>query len=1009
MSPTQINYNHFRSHSTKQKMCSNYNRESIDSPSSYYIPKKKTPIIHKRQTLYQPRPQTAQTGVSNQNKHYEKGSKSHKRVFVSNIQGIDTSNTNSMTTSEMKEMLKHMVANYTGMEKAKKCLEDKGMTLPGDDHVFQISGTVEKQTVKKPKYHEDLKKITKLDEEYYIKNQYTESPIFAKVREFENFVEFSKKVREEKIIKRKTKEYPADDMAVKSLNRRMNFINRKCISFIQPPTHSFSRESSISPRKDKNLLRPMMDLSRSGLATPEEVEEAEDEDVDLDGKEEKEEKAKEERQTEIEKVEKERRFTRGREIIATIFKYVGLHIFERCAEKSLDENQRKLRKVLGISAVEMKKRNSMAKVMLGNRKRQSKLLKNESLDIQKDDGLDLLRSITAPIKRNRNMGLSLIDSELDKLLLDQTETEKHPKSMNKDIKETQKLPIVTENLNESELIEEETVDFLDFIYEFEGVKQKKIGKSSELFGSLERRNSVSKYIQKVSQSINLSFEEFRDNIKKYKEYDGITYFERYITTHRLPATAGLSPIPDSIITQELSLDIGLEGFEDSQSADMKEELEEDPSRIIDEEIGIIPPPCEISGSSFSNINHSNIPDINMFGESCRTGLTEQMKKIHTISTMYHYITETFQSLSPSAIVANENEIGMKDLSTFSLYLVREELSKKMFNVYVDYLLLQNIVKKLKFFAGFDELMRIKILQAGEYKFFTKGEYVFRQGDLGDSMYVILHGSAYIKVQNMEIPNSKEHTVNTLFDGFSFGEQSLIQSQYVTKDLKRNASVVAAEDTDFLMISRQTFNDIIFKEIKNDLHAKIKFLKHCKYFNKIKDPYALVIMALNVKIKKFKFGDIIVKQGRIPEEGFVIIEGQTKVVYDHIVSRPKNAFIPVAKYNRKMEKPFRFSIKEYHNIDLKKSDIQIVDQRMNTEEFLDDENLFNNQSYQDDIKTKRPQTANVNNRELSLKGLSKVNVVNDDSYLRRPDGIPKLEYTDHVIYIYIYIYRLNSID
>ena len=376
--------------------------------------------------------------------------------------------------------------------------------------------------------------------------------------------------------------------------------------------------------------------------------------------------------------------------------------------------------------------------------------------------------------------------------------------------------------------------------------------------------------------------------------------------------------------------------------------------------------------------------------------------------MYHYILENFKSLSATSIVNNENNSGMKDLSSFSTYLLREELSKKKLGVKtkINYGIVEKIVKKLKFFAGFEEQMRFKILEAGEYHFFSKGETIFKQKEIGDSMYVILHGSVYVKIN--------DNTVNTLFDGFSFGEKCLIRSQYHNSGIKeeetinmRDASIITAEDSDLLMISKQKFSEIIFKEIKNDLHAKIKILKHCKYFSSV-DPYALVIMALNIKIERYKYGEILVEQGRIPKETFVLIEGQTKAVYNHYITRPKVAIVSDPKYKIGIQPPpFRFAYKEYGrkvgNILDQKCKLGAQKVGRNSVD-----NFSANQSFQNDIKkdkrrSSRPQTAGGRRIISKIRGKSK----EEDNSLVNYRG-DKLTYTNHVN-IYIYIYNVDRIQ
>jgi hypothetical protein len=46
-------------------------------------------------------------------------------------------------------------------------------------------------------------------------------------------------------------------------------------------------------------------------------------------------------------------------------------------------------------------------------------------------------------------------------------------------------------------------------------------------------------------------------------------------------------------------------------------------------------------------------------------------------------------------------------------------------------------------------------------------------------------------------------------------------------------------------------------MKTELYTKIMMLKNAEFFSDL-SPYALVILASNVHIKDFKYGDVIVK-------------------------------------------------------------------------------------------------------------------------------------------------------
>ena len=77
--------------------------------------------------------------------------------------------------------------------------------------------------------------------------------------------------------------------------------------------------------------------------------------------------------------------------------------------------------------------------------------------------------------------------------------------------------------------------------------------------------------------------------------------------------------------------------------------------------------------------------------------------------------------------------------------------------------------------------------------------VIQQGDMGDEMYFIQDGSVYIR---LVIAEDEELTIGELFSGEAFGEIALFDRQ------ARTATVVTAEPCDFLVLTRDVFNNFL---------------------------------------------------------------------------------------------------------------------------------------------------------------------------------------------------------
>ena len=101
----------------------------------------------------------------------------------------------------------------------------------------------------------------------------------------------------------------------------------------------------------------------------------------------------------------------------------------------------------------------------------------------------------------------------------------------------------------------------------------------------------------------------------------------------------------------------------------------------------------------------------------------------------------------------------------------------------------------------DLLERHKIREHPEIKpeTFGAGEVIFRKGDPGDALYVILRGQVKIVLPS---DGEEEALLGVLEAGDFFGELSLIDGQV------RSASVFAAEETEALILHRDHFLELV---------------------------------------------------------------------------------------------------------------------------------------------------------------------------------------------------------
>jgi CRP/FNR family cyclic AMP-dependent transcriptional regulator len=109
------------------------------------------------------------------------------------------------------------------------------------------------------------------------------------------------------------------------------------------------------------------------------------------------------------------------------------------------------------------------------------------------------------------------------------------------------------------------------------------------------------------------------------------------------------------------------------------------------------------------------------------------------------------------------------------------------------------LKTFSLFAGLSEEVLGSISQVAIMRRFPRGQVVVRTGESSDYVYVILTGSLKVAVCD---ENGREAILSVLGQGEVFGEMGMFDDQV------RSASVVAITAADLVMISRQSFRQLM---------------------------------------------------------------------------------------------------------------------------------------------------------------------------------------------------------
>jgi CRP-like cAMP-binding protein len=102
------------------------------------------------------------------------------------------------------------------------------------------------------------------------------------------------------------------------------------------------------------------------------------------------------------------------------------------------------------------------------------------------------------------------------------------------------------------------------------------------------------------------------------------------------------------------------------------------------------------------------------------------------------------------------------------------------------------------FRNLDESERVQILIIGQVRSVKAGEVIFREGDAGDGLFVVMKGSIRISKQGA----TGEEALAVLEPPAFFGEMALIDHS------ARAADAIANEDSDLFFIPLQELRSVI---------------------------------------------------------------------------------------------------------------------------------------------------------------------------------------------------------
>lgn len=177
--------------------------------------------------------------------------------------------------------------------------------------------------------------------------------------------------------------------------------------------------------------------------------------------------------------------------------------------------------------------------------------------------------------------------------------------------------------------------------------------------------------------------------------------------------------------------------------------------------------------------------------------------------------------------------------------------------------IRDVLKNSFMFAALDDKSREIVIQAMDVKNCSPSEYVIRQGEDGNELYIVNSGKleCFKKFPGADEPKFLcEYTTSGVF-----GELSLLYS------IPRSASIVAKEDSVLFCLDRDTFNHIVKSASIKRRERYDDFINRIEVLQEL-DPYERGKICDVLDVLKFKKGDLVVTEGEVGDKFYFIEEG-----------------------------------------------------------------------------------------------------------------------------------------
>ncbi|CAD8212994.1 unnamed protein product [Paramecium pentaurelia] len=280
-----------------------------------------------------------------------------------------------------------------------------------------------------------------------------------------------------------------------------------------------------------------------------------------------------------------------------------------------------------------------------------------------------------------------------------------------------------------------------------------------------------------------------------------------------------------------------------------------------------------------------------------------------LSKIKEQVNSMYKNLEPDTMEVDQWDYQVDyeklELNVFSLdelrYLI-QEFEKEEYER--NYLTMDKILLKNKFFQRFGQGIRIGIMEKASMEIHDVGKVILQLGANSNNLYVILRGSCQQTLtMDIQLQEYEYLTVQSYFDGQDLSEINLLQlnnsrgysaNKFIDmveeikehpqlKDLLKNertklitSHISCGEQTYLLRMDNDQFQKILKQSIEKDKEFKLSILSQIRFFQHTSASQLLHLVA-ELGIQKYFQGDCVVRKGDQLNRVIIIAQGEFEIV------------------------------------------------------------------------------------------------------------------------------------